>query len=147
MTNGKKYAQLVRALSIVASILLWVVSVVFSVDGFGILVPSVKWLGWVLALCVTITEMVFLERGSDHTLTLFIVGCLSYLYGIFTNIVGIWKAQGQPDFSQSPQMLIFPIILGFFVEVAAIPLFEFGFTGEGIRDVLGAITGGTIRGH
>ncbi len=145
--NEKRYEQLIHLLAAGVAILLWFMSVQFSVDGFRFILPKYAWMGYLLALSVTVIELVFNEEGMNHSLTVVAVGLLSYLYGIVTNIIGIWNAQGSPDISGNPFSLVFPIILGFFLEVAPEPLFMWGVLGTGARDLLGHIFGTEGRGN
>ncbi len=140
--NEKRYGQLIHLLAAGVAILLWYMSVQFSVDGFNFILPRYKWMGYLLALSVTVIELVFNEEGMNHSLTVVAIGLLSYLYGVVTNIVGIWVAQGSPDLGNNPLLLLFPVILGFFLEVAPEPLFLWGLLGTGMRDVLGHLFGG-----
>lgn len=78
----------------------------------------------------------------NHSLTIVAIGLLSYAYGIVTNIVGIWAAQGSPDFAANPMGLIFPVILGLFLEIAPEPLFLWGLVGTGARDFLSHLVSG-----
>jgi hypothetical protein len=109
---------------------------VFSVNGFGIIMPKFQWVGWVLGLSVTVLEVVLLERGSAHKLTLFLGGAVAYGYGILTNVMGIWQAQGSPDLASNPFSLLLPILLGVFLEIIPEPLFFYGATGSVSKDLL-----------
>ncbi len=53
-----------------------------------------------------------------------------------TNILGIWAAQGSPDVAANPVALVFPALLGFFLEIAPEPLLLWGLIGTGARDFL-----------
>ncbi len=139
--NEKRYEQLIHLLAVGVAVVLWLVSVQFSVDGFDFVLPRYRWMGYLLALCVTVIELVFNEEGLNHSLTVVAIGLLSYLYGTVTNVIGIWVAQGSPDVSVNPFVLLFPVILGFFVEVAPPVLFVWGLLGTGARDLLGHIFG------
>lgn len=139
----KRYGQLIHLMACAVAVLLWFISVQFSVDGFNFILPKYKWMGYMLALSVTIIELVFNEEGMKHSLTVVAVGILSYLYGIVTNIIGIWVAQGSPDPGANPIVLMFPVVLGFFLEVAPEPLFIWGLLGTGMRDLLGHLFGAT----
>lgn len=139
--NEKRYEQLIHLLAAGVAVLLWFISVQFSVDGFNFVLPRYAWVGYILALSVTIIELVFNEEGMNHSLTLVAVGLLSYLYGVVTNIIGIWAAQGSPDLHGNPLALVFPLVLGFFLEVAPEPLFVWGLLGTGARDLLGNLFG------
>src|SRR5512135_2402321 len=112
----KRYEQLIHLLAAGVAILLWFMSVQFSVDGFSFILPRYQWMGYLLALSVTVIELVFNEEGMGHSLTVVAVGLVSYLYGIATNIIGIWAAQGSPNVAGNPIAMVFPIVLGFFLE-------------------------------
>ena len=145
--NEKRYEQLIHLLAAGVAVLLWFMSVQFSVDGFGFILPKYKWMGYLLAISVTVIELVFNEEGMNHSLTVVAVGLMSYLYGIVTNVIGIWNAQGGADLSGNPFMLLFPVILGFFLEVAPEPLFMWGLLGSGARDLLGHLFGNVEGGR
>ncbi|HZQ11107.1 MAG TPA: hypothetical protein VFD70_31340 [Anaerolineae bacterium] len=132
----KRYEQLIHLLAIGVAIILWFISVQFSANGFNFVLPRYAWVGYVLAISVTVIELVFNEEGMNHSLTIVAIGLLSYLYGIVTNIVGIWSAQGSPDFASNPISLVFPVVLGLFLEIAPEPLLLWGLVGTGARDFL-----------
>ncbi len=135
----KRYEQLVHLMAIVVAIVLWFISVQFSADGFKFALPRYAWVGYVLAIAVTVIELVFNEEGMNHSLTIVAVGLLSYAYGIVTNIVGIWAAQGSPDVAANPVAIVFPALLGLFLEIAPEPLLLWGLMGTGARDFLGQL--------
>ncbi len=139
--NETRYSQLVRLLAVAVAILLWVMSIVFSADGFEFVMPHYRWMGYVLALSVTVLELVFLEEGLKHSLTIVAVGLLAYLYGIVTNVIGIWIAQASPDPTVNPMVLLFPAMLGFVLEITPLPLILWGLMGSSMRDVLGHLFG------
>ncbi|MBI4674017.1 MAG: hypothetical protein HY741_20415 [Chloroflexi bacterium] len=132
----KRYEQLIHLLAVVVATVLWFISVQFSADGFKFVLPRYAWIGYVLAIAVTVIELVFNEEGMNHTLTLVTVGLLSYGYGIVTNIIGIWAAQGSPDLAANPLALLFPALLGLFLEISPEPLLFWGLIGTGARDFL-----------
>ncbi|MBI4675901.1 MAG: hypothetical protein HY741_30030 [Chloroflexi bacterium] len=139
----RRYNQLIRLGAAVIAILLWFVSVQFSVDGFNFVLPKYRWVGYLLAVAVTMIEIVFNEEGMRHSLTIVTVGIVSYVYGIATNVMGIWVAQGSPDVTENPIALVFPAVVGFFLEVAPEPLLMWGLLGTGVRDLLGHLFAGT----
>jgi hypothetical protein len=140
--NEKRYEQLIHLLAIGVALVLWVISVIFSADGFNFVLPRFAWIGYVLAVSVTIIELVFNEEGMNHSLTLVAVGLLAYAYGVVTNIVGIWAAQGSPDIAANPIAIVFPTVLGFFLEIAPEPLLLWGLIGSGARDFLAHLVSG-----
>lgn len=147
--NEKRYEQLIHLLAAGVAIVLWFVSVQFSVDGFKFALPHFAWIGYVLAISVTVIELVFNEEGMQHSLTLVAVGLLAYLYGVVTNIIGIWAAQGAPDIATNPIAIVFPAVLGFFLEIAPEPLLLWGLMGTGARDFLEHLisSGGTKKAY
>jgi hypothetical protein len=141
----KRYEQLVHLMAVVIAIALWFISVQFSVDGFKFVLPNYAWVGYVLAISVTVLELVFNEEGMNHSLTIVAIGLLSYIYGIVTNILGIWVAQGSPELATNPAAILFPALLGFFLEVAPEPLLLWGLMGTGARDFLGHLINNAKR--
>lgn len=140
--NERRYSQLIRLAAVVVAIALWVVSVQFSVDGFNFVLPKYRWVGYLLAFAVTIIEVVFNEEGMRHSLTLVAVGLLTYAYGVVTNVIGVWAAQGAPDPTDAPWVMLFPLMVGFFLEVSPEPLLMWGLVGTGVRDLLGQLIAG-----
>lgn len=143
----RRVNQLIRLGAAVVALMLWFVSVQFSVEGFNFVLPKYRWVGYLLAIAVTMIEIVFNEEGMRHSLTIVAVGIVSYFYGIATNVLGIWVAQGSPELSENPIALVFPIVVGFFLEVAPEPLLMWGLVGTGVRDVLGHLFAGQSRGR
>ena len=103
---------------------------------------------YILAFGVTVIELVFNNDGKKHTLTLFAAGVGAYLYGVYTNIVGFWLAQGSPPLGDDPLValgrLLLPVGFGLFIEIVPEPLFLWGIGKDG-GDVLGHIFGGMKR--
>lgn len=92
MKDDNVYIKVLRVGAGLSAIALWVVSVQFSVTGFSITLPDMAWIGWTLAIVVTILQLIF-NKGVYKNPTLFFSGILAYLYGITTNIIGIMRAQ------------------------------------------------------
>jgi hypothetical protein len=132
-----RYAQLIRMAAVAVAAMLWLMSIQFSAGGFNFVMPHYAWMGYALGIAITVLELVFAEEGMKHSLTISAVGMLAYAYGIVTNVIGIWAAQGSPDISNSPGSLLFPLVLGFFLELTPEPLILWGLMGAGARDVLG----------
>ncbi len=132
-----RYAQLIRMLAVAVAAMLWLMSIEFSAGGFNIVMPHYLWMGYALGVAITVLELVFAEEGMKHSLTITAVGILAYTYGVVTNVIGIWAAQGSPDIGSNPTSLLFPLVLGFFLELTPEPLLLWGLMGAGARDVLG----------
>jgi hypothetical protein len=82
-----KYFIILRFGAFGVSAFLWLLSVLWSADGFGIKLDGWKPAGYGLALCVTIIQLVF-NRGTMIP-TLYVGGIAAYLYGISTNLIGL----------------------------------------------------------
>lgn len=132
----EKYQQMIRLLAIVTAVALWIISAIFSVDGFAFVVPKYAWMGYVLALVITSMELIFAEKGGAHTLTIVLASLGSYLYDIGTNVIGIYAAQGAGDLRQNPLLILFPLLLGIFLAIVPEPLLLYGLLGKSTRDVL-----------
>jgi hypothetical protein len=86
------------------------------------------WIGWTLGFCITVIEIVFNKPGVRKNFTLWLVGALAYLYGMYTNIIGIWAAQGSP--AGGIIIWIFPIVLGVAIEMIPEVLFVWAILGD-----------------
>lgn len=136
-----KWTRTKKVLAVIVAISLWLASMNFSYSGFNFNVSDMAWLGWILALSVTVIELVFNTDIQKLNLTLFVAGILAYLYGIYTNVLGIFATQGGTwnQLQQHPETLIFPLLVGIFVEVVPEPLFVWGIGASDRGDPLGSI--------
>ena len=123
-----------RAALLTGLIVLYI-SIVFSNKGFSFEIKSadLSWIGWALALTVTVTELVFNGQLSykQNNVTIYILGVAAYVYGIVSNVIGVWSMQGFV-FTSFSNMTIsgwFGVGLGVFVELAAEPLVIYGLIG------------------
>lgn len=130
----EQYLTILRICAFVAAISLWGVSVYFSQDGFGIKVPNLNFVGIILALSVTVIELVFNRDGTRHNYTLLLAGMLAYSYGVWSNVIGIMAAQGNG--LELSQEMIFPIILALFLEIVPEPLMLWSLMGVNFDDLL-----------
>jgi hypothetical protein len=142
--NAVRYKQLLRLLAFLSATSLWGASVFFSHDGFAIQIPEYGWMGWVFALIVTALQIIWNSEGFEHNLTILAGGLIAYLYGIGTNVIGIFLAQGKTMdiVSDNPFALIFPLILGFIIEVLPEPLLVWALVGRGGNDLLSNLFSG-----
>lgn len=130
----EQYQIILRLLAALTAVALWGVSVYFSADGFGIKVPSVAWIGIILALSITVIELVFNREGFNHNYVLIIAGVAAYAYGIYTNIIGIQAAQQSQEWT-------FPVILAVFLEIVPEPLLVWSLMGVTSDDVISKLFG------
>jgi hypothetical protein len=147
--NQMRYKIMLRIVAAVIAMMLWTISVYFSQDGFSIAVPNLAWVGWVLALCVTGIEMIWNSEGFSHNITILVVGIAAYVYGIWTNVIGVLGAQGNELSFSNLEHLIFPVILGIFLEITPEPLLVWAVVGFGAEDLLSHLFGGNqpVRGN
>ena len=122
MSNKKRYYMILRLLAVAASTFLWGASVFFSNRGFSIEIPDMAWIGWGLALCVTVIELVWTKQGHQLNITLFIAGLCAYAYGIWSNWLGISYAMT----AQAIGSKMFAGILAAFLEIVPEPLLIWG---------------------
>jgi len=136
-----------------AALVLWMISVQFSVAGFDITLSGYTWVGWALAFSVTILQLIF-NRGIGNNPTLFVAGLLAYAYGITTNIIGIMRVQESIDdfinnmisdpISYVPGF-VFAVILSLVIEVVpeALLLWAWFTENEELGDFISSIARGT----
>jgi hypothetical protein len=127
--NKSTYMMFLRWIAAATAIGMWFLSVKFSTDGFNFVVPDMAWAGVMLALFVTAIELVWNKEGANGNLTLMAVGVAAYIYGIYTNVTGIMAAQGITDVMSDPVKILFPLILGVFLEITPEPLLVWGLIG------------------
>jgi len=128
------YKTILRVLAAFTAATLWGVSVYFSADGFGIKVPTAAWIGWILAVSITVIELVFNRDGFQHNYVLIAAGIAAYAYGIYTNVIGIQAAQLSNE-------LVFPLILAIMLEIVPEPLLVWALIGVTSDDVISKLLG------
>lgn len=136
-----KWVRLKRIMAVLVAIALWFASMMFSYKGFNLSIPEMSWLGWVLAIAVTVIELVFNTDIQKLNLTLFVSGILAYAYGIWTNVAGFFVVQGGTfeSLQSEPISILFPLLVGIFLEVVPEPLFVWGIGTNDKGDPLGNI--------
>jgi len=123
--DGIDLRKLYRLIALVTAIGLWAISVTFSVDGFSFLMDNQKFaaMGIFLSLAVTAIELIWSHDRNQSGLTIMMIGTLCYVYGVYTNIIGINQARGTEGFQ------VFSVLLGFFLEIAPEPIFVWAVYG------------------
>jgi hypothetical protein len=126
--EGKRqtWNKISRIAAFFVSIAIWWVSINFSTQGFNLEVANMAWIGWVLGICVTVIEIVFNKPGINRNVTLWVIGLMAYVYGMYTNVIGIWAAQGSLP---GIKAWIFPGILGSVLEWIPEVLFVWAILG------------------
>ncbi len=107
-----------RKLAVIVGIGLLGVSIFWSQDGFNFDLSGTSgygnlatFIGWFLALSVTVVQFVFSTSYKELNASLKFFGILAYIYSIYTNYWGILNFQGwatgQPEFQFGGAMLAF----------------------------------------
>jgi len=136
MSNYKVGVRIAAAL---AAVVMWVISVIFSADGFGFIAPDRRWMGLSLALCVTVLELIF-NHEVKRDLTLTLIGGAAYAYGIASNAAGIMAVRGEEP--GSVVGILIAVALGFLLDFCPEPVFLWALAGRGgendfIRKIMG----------
>jgi hypothetical protein len=144
MERGKKI------LAILTGLALMFVSMYFSNLGFGFGMDdkNLGTIGVVLAIAITVIELVFNGQlqYNKQNFTIYAIGLFAYLYGISTNVMGFWSAQHVVINSLSDigtMRAIFGLLLGLFLEIAPEPLIVYGLIG--ISDTEGDMIGALLN--
>lgn len=138
--NMKKWDTAVRWACGIGAIASAVISAQFAVDGFSFDFPGREWMGWVMAALFIVVELAWNKKGAEHGITMYAAGVACYMFGIYTNVIGIAlaRAGGLPiktNFATNAEWIVswlIPSVFGFFLEVLPEPLFIFALTGESI---------------
>ena len=141
--NEKRWKALLKISGMIIAVSLFFMSVMFSIAGFNFNAPGWEWLGIFMALAITVFELILTDEEAQKNHTLVFLGVLAYIYGVITNVYGLWIAQGQPDYKANPVALLFPLVLGLLLEIAPEPLlmWSLGLSLRGARDILGMLIG------
>jgi hypothetical protein len=135
---------------------IWFAAFRFSVNGFSFEMREWEWVGYVFGFGVTALELAFSSEISNRgtNFTIYMAGVASYVYGITTNVIGIWIAKGNSDLSglldpNNFVEIVFVLIVAIIGEVApeAMVVFALGIdnlNGEG--DFLKNISRGLFEG-
>ena len=124
------YLVILRIMGVFVALALWVVSMTFSISGFNINLPEYAWVGFILGMSVTIIELIWNKQGANTNLTLMLVGILAYIYGVYTNVIGIMAAQGlDGGIMNNMGASLFAFVLAIVLEITPEPLFVWGLTG------------------
>ena len=88
-----KYDGLKRLLNGALGVGILFASIIFSREGFGFKDGDLWWVGLVLALAATGAQFMLTSKFSDLNLGIVVLGITSYVYSIYTNIIGIENLQ------------------------------------------------------
>lgn len=130
-----KWLRIKKLLALLTSILLWIVSIIFSYQGFALDSGSgMGWVGVIMAFAITVLELIFNTNTTDDLTDskstfgewiLVIGGVLAYIYDIWTNILGLYAARNvaMPSISHLGADFLIPFIVGAFIAILPEPLF------------------------
>jgi hypothetical protein len=131
--TSDSWGKVKRILAFITGVSLWLVSIVFSYNGFGISNSDVAWAGAVLAFAVTVLELIFNTNTLNGLLNnnnvefgewiLVIGGALAYVYDVWTNILGFYVMQGKPAPDTITISFIVPFLFGCLVAILPEPMF------------------------
>lgn len=95
MNKEGKYTRIVKVISFVTGTLVLWASINFSQRGFGLDSGSeFAWVGWCMALAATVSQFIFNSEFRKLNWTILVLGTLSYIYSIYTNILGYHSISG-----------------------------------------------------
>ena len=123
MNNTNAIDRYIRLGARVFAIGGWILSIVFSANGFG-LQGGVTYVlaGYFLALLVTMFEVVVNHYGKELPKTLAVICFLAYIFGCITNVIGLYQGRGAGgEFAD----YAIAIVLGIVLELYPEPLFLF----------------------
>lgn len=144
----QRWNTIKRILAVLMAIFFWGLSIIFSQKGFGISLPTWAWAGWVLAMGVTILELI-LNSGTRMNPTIYIAGIIAYMYGIGTNVYGIVMARTGMDGIMVWDWVL-AVIVGLLLEVVPEPVFLYGIgidVGDLITTLLSGVHGRSNHGR
>jgi hypothetical protein len=135
--NGSKLARTIKRLAVTFGLLLLLISMYLSFDGFdgevsgsntgysaiGILI------GFVFAVTVTIIQFIFTNDYKKLNPTLVVIGVLSYVYSIYTNKLGAHNLLHMSD--------VMAWITAGFADIVAEPMIAWGLGESLVGDLLG----------
>lgn len=138
------WIKLLRFLATGIGVGVWVASIYFSSEFFGVKNEKLFWVGTLIAVAVTMLELVWRKPGMKGNVTINILAVTAYLYGIITNTLGImlaWGFNGEKAselyFFSNIDSLVLALFPGIILEVLAEPLVTWGLVGDAMADLLG----------
>ena len=138
--NSDRYIGFKRMAAFVAAVGLWAVSMYFSYKGFEFDSSEILWFGIVLALVVTVVELVFNTKIGKLNPTLLGAGIVCYAYGIYTNISGFYALQhGVPEEFWAGNNWFIPVFSGLIAEILPEALFAWALGAAANGDLIGNI--------
>ena len=88
-----KYDGLKRFFNGALGVGMLIASIIFSREGFGFKTGDLWWVGLVLAMAATGSQLMLTSKFTDLNLGIVVLGVSAYAYSIYTNIIGIESLQ------------------------------------------------------
>jgi len=141
-----------RALAVICGLGILGISIFWSQDGFNFDLAGTSgygdmalFLGYFLAVCVSVIQFVFSTRYSELNATLKFFGILAYVYSIYTNYFGVVHFQGYTGEETRWSSLMLALVL----DGVAEPLIGWGLyeskTGDMIGNLIKTIQDGFVE--
>lgn len=139
--SSDKYLRGKILLAKIMGVAVLVISMQFSQNGFGFKDQDIAYIGWVLAIAVTAVQFVFNSRVKNLNWTITILGVMSYVYSIWTNIVGFYDYQGKSVSFDTIFTLeaVLPIFASVFMDLMPESLLAWAFNASSEGDVVGNV--------
>lgn len=108
MNTNDKYLSVKKKFAKLMGFLVLFTSLKFSADGFGFRTEDSLYVGWILAFAVTCAQLIFNTQVRKLNWTIVVIGILSYVYSVWTNIMGFYVYRGETEivFSLSMNSII-----------------------------------------
>jgi len=92
--TSDKYLRTKIFLAKIMGVAVLIVSMQFSQTGFGFKDEGIGYIGWVLAIAVTIAQFVFNSKVKNLNWTITSLGIMAYVYSTWTNLLGFYNYDG-----------------------------------------------------
>lgn len=122
----------------ITGIAVLIVSMQFSQNGFGFKDQNIAYAGWILAVAVTVAQFIFNSKVRSLNWTITVLGVMSYVYSIWTNIIGFYQYQGIPINLFSTDAIL-PVLASIFLDVYPETSLAWSFNASGDGDLIGNI--------
>lgn len=139
--SSDKYLRTKIFLAKITGILVLIVSMQFSQNGFGFKDEDIAMAGWVLAVAVTVAQFVFNSRVRNLNWTITFLGIMAYVYSIWTNLIGFYNYQGK---TLSVETLLtfnalLPVFASAFMDIFPEAILSWAFNSSGEGDLIGNV--------
>ncbi len=137
--NSDKYLKIKILLAKIMGIAVLIVSMQFSQSGFGFKDENIGYVGWVLAIAVTVAQFVFNSRVRNLNWTITGLGIMAYIYSIWTNLLGFYNYQDKTLTFETLLTFsaVLPLATSIFMDVFPETILSWAFNASGEGDLIG----------